>query len=305
MSVIEDKSTDNTQISKKSSSSRGFLAGVCGATVGVLVTCPLEVIKTRTQSTLHKSLGIKGIATSMVDIVRTEGLRSLWKGGFLMTLSVVPSRGLNFLVYGSTKEYLSSKPKFSLYPSVIATLSSVLAGATAFTIMNPLWVIKTRFQLQTNTQTSGPAASSNYRSIKDAIINIHHKEGFQGFFKGIFVSYIGLSETAIQFTTYDYIKRLMAANNGDKPPSKLSLFLNAAFSKLIATTATYPHEVWRTRVREVRSDGTKPRMWSEFKNMCKEGRRGLYAGYEAHVLKTVPNAAIMFVIVEYVLDNRL
>ena len=31
----------------------------------------------------------------------------------------------------------------------------------------------------------------------------------------------------------------------------------------------------------------------------------MYAGYEAHVLRTVPNAAIMFLIVEVVLNNSL
>ncbi|CBK21682.2 uncharacterized protein [Blastocystis hominis] len=45
---------------------------------------------------------------------------------------------------------------------------------------------------------------------------------------------------------------------------------------------------------------------SSFKALYREaGMRGMYAGFTAHVLRTVPNAAIMFVIVEVLLNNSL
>ena len=43
-----------------------------------------------------------------------------------------------------------------------------------------------------------------------------------------------------------------------------------------------------------------------FKSVYKQsGMRGMYAGYEAHVCRTVPNAAIMFLMVEILLNNSL
>ena len=86
----------------------------------------------------------------------------------------------------------------------------------------------------------------------------------------------------------------------------MQLFGSAATAKLIATTLTYPHEVVRTRMRE-RTEGKEyATLISSFKNLYKQnGFRGLYAGYEAHVLRTVPNAAIMFMIVELILHNSL
>lgn len=37
----------------------------------------------------------------------------------------------------------------------------------------------------------------------DAIRRIYHEEGMKSFFRGLSVSYLGLTETAIQFTWFD------------------------------------------------------------------------------------------------------
>ncbi|KNB46222.1 mitochondrial carrier family protein [Blastocystis sp. subtype 4] len=105
----------------------------------------------------------------------------------------------------------------------------------------------------------------------DAVRRIYREEGLRAFFRGLSVSYLGLTETAIQFTCYDIFKRKLGDN-----PSKLQLFGTAAAAKLIATTLTYPHEVVRTRMRE-RTEGKEyATLISSFKNLYKQsGCRGL------------------------------
>ena len=53
--------------------------------------------------------------------------------------------------------YESSKSQFEKYfPTMSSTLNalsrSILAGATAVTFCNPVWVVKTRIQLQNNVE---------------------------------------------------------------------------------------------------------------------------------------------------------
>ncbi|KAJ1475911.1 mitochondrial carrier domain-containing protein, partial [Baffinella frigidus] len=69
----------------------------------------------------------------------------------------------------------------------------------------------------------------------------------------------------------------------------------AASAKVVASASTYPHEVIRTRMRERGAHdlyktafGCVRRVWAE------HGVRGLYAGMHTHLLRVVPNTAIIF-----------
>jgi len=159
----------------------------------------------------------------------------------------------------------------------------------------------------------GGAGQKVYAGYGDAIMTIFKEEGVAGFYKGITASYWGCSEGAIQFVIYEQIKtKLLRKKNEERealglPPtdqlSKTTYFCSAAAAKMVAAVAVYPHEVARTRLREQARNGVfkYDGMWQALAVIGKEeGRAGLYSGMGVHLLKVVPNSALMFLTYEVV-----
>jgi solute carrier family 25 protein 33/36 len=76
----------------------------------------------------------------------------------------------------------------------------------------------------------------------------------------------------------------------------------ASVAKLIAAAATYPHEVIRTRLREANNTKYDGLVSGLIRIGKEEGYRGLYGGMGAHLIRVVPNAAIMFLTYEMVVQ---
>lgn len=152
-----------------------------------------------------------------------------------------------------------------------------------------------------------------------------NEQGVAGLYRGLIPSIWGVSETAIQFVLYERLKTILASRHAaaalplphaQTPADKLAAhdkkgqdtavdaspalrnleYVGAAASaKLVASSVTYPHEVIRTRLRErgasqIYSSALQcvRRVWVE------EGVRGLYGGLGTHLLRVVPNTAILF-----------
>jgi solute carrier family 25 protein 33/36 len=77
----------------------------------------------------------------------------------------------------------------------------------------------------------------------------------------------------------------------------------AATARLVATSLTYPHEVLRTRVREEHVGGRQySSMLGSVRSVLRsDGVAGLYRGIGVHMMRVVPNAAILFTVYEAVL----
>uniref|UniRef100_A0A8C3T0U0 Solute carrier family 25 member 36 n=1 Tax=Chelydra serpentina TaxID=8475 RepID=A0A8C3T0U0_CHESE len=300
---------------------------ICGGTVGAILTCPLEVVKTRLQSSsvtlyiseVHLST-LNGASVNRVTrvspgplhclkmILQKEGPRSLFRGLGPNLVGVAPSRAIYFAAYSNCKEKLNNI--FEPDSTQVHMISAGVAGFTAITATNPIWLIKTRLQL--DARNRGERQMSAFECVR----KVYHSDGIKGFYRGMSASYAGISETVIHFVIYESIKRKLlefktasSMDNEDESVKEASDFVGmmmaAATSKTCATSIAYPHEVVRTRLRE---EGTKYRAFFQTLSLLvrEEGYGSLYRGLTTHLIRQIPNTAIMmstYELVVYLLNG--
>lgn len=286
-----------------------FSGGVAG-TVASTITNPLEVIKTQLQSSNAAKGGIFGSKNPVAlakSIMERDGFPGFFRGLPPTLIGIIPSRSVYFYFYQRCKVAMGPYAPEGSVPN--ALVSGFFAGVAGNTLTNPIWMVRARMQILAD-ETAGQRM---YVGYTDAITTIFKEEGIQGFYKGISASYWGCTEGAMQFILYEQIKtKLLTIQNnkrraqGRRPTDQLpksTYFMSAAAAKLVAAIATYPHEVARTRMREQAREGVfkYSGMWPTLRAIAaEEGTHGLYSGMGVHLVKVVPNSALMFLTYEVV-----
>lgn len=238
-----------------------------GGTIGCIVTCPLEVVKTRLQSSvvnLHIApatsytttpgpgctASVRSLRASSISnhfflvrfirhIVETEGTKALFKGLGPNLVGVAPSRAIYFCTYSFAKRICNEHFPSPDSPPV-HICSAAAAGFASSTATNPIWFVKTRLQLDQSRYGTTTAWS--------CIKSIYREAGLTGFYKGITASYFGISETITHFVIYEFIKsklrerRLREYGPDSNDSYNFFQFMAAgAVSKTIASIFAYPH----------------------------------------------------------------
>ncbi|KAH8802795.1 mitochondrial carrier protein-like protein RIM2 [Xylogone sp. PMI_703] len=318
-----------------------FVAGGIGGMTAAAVTAPLDVLKTRLQSDFYqaqlaqnrRALGISPhthlspVRTALLhfretfqilnSVHKVEGWRALFKGLGPNLVGVVPARSINFFVVGNGKRIISEYGNHGKDAAWVTLCAAALAGVVTSTVTNPIWLIKTRLQLDKNIVEQGGQAKRRYKNSWDCIKQVVRHEGIRGLYKGMSASYLGVTESTLQWVLYDQMKKRLkhreeiiilsgrAKTWWDNTVEWTGNLGAAGSAKFVAAMATYPHEVVRTRLRQAPMEDGRPKytgLVQCFKVVWKEeGMVALYGGLTPHLLRTVPSAAIMFGIYEGIL----
>lgn len=208
--------------------------------------------------------------------------------------SLIPIRSINFYTYGNGKRLIGEYFNHGNSDATWVHLSAAIcAGVVTSTATNPIWLVKTRLQL--DKETSGAAGKvRQYRNSIDCTVKVLREEGVRGLYRGLTASYLGVSESTLQWVLYEKMKGYLArreekriasgreANSWDSFVDWGGKLGAAGSAKLFAAMLTYPHEVVRTRLRQRPTDGGKPKytgLVQCFKTVWKEeGLVSMYGG---------------------------
>lgn len=257
------------------------------------------------------------------DIYREESPRALFKGLGPTLVGVVPARSINFFTYGNGKQIIANRFNNGEENSWVHLTAAALAGIATGSATNPIWVVKTRLQLEAHRPSEAPVGRSFFGGSVGMIKKIFREEGVRGFYKGLSASYLGVTEGTIQWVLYERLKALTGGTQGKGGVQEwLGMLGSAGTAKCVASLITYPHEVRiaqhsvtkpmmqartqviRTRLRQPLVDG-KMKYTGLLQTLrlviAEEGARSLYGGLSAHLMRVIPNAAVMYSIYEAVL----
>lgn len=323
------------------------MAGASSGLIAGIIACPLDVIRTKLQvqgaaiAAARRSGGMdalppdhqttKGrLIRSTLVIWRDDGFKGFYRGLGPIVCGYFPSWAITFGVYGKVRQELDQRLG-TTRPTVNNILASIPAGLLSTLATHPIWVVKVRLQTQESAPGRGGGMPYHYRSSFDCARRLYANGGVPQLYAGVAVALLGVSHLAIQFPLYEALRRRftggqMGQVSGEsRARHQLGILAASSLSKIIATSATYPHEVIRTRMQTAEKAprgarnpldpslpvvqlraGAGPRYVSIMKTvrtiLIEEGWRGLYCGMGTGMIRTVPASAVTFFSYEYILE---
>ena len=222
--MAETKST----VSKKAAAP--LVAGVLGGTVSTVLLYPLDLIKVRLQvneDAATQSVRMKRLNSWTVfrTVLKHEGVAGLYQGlNPAVVGSAVSWGGYLFLYEGMKKRYRQYKDPdntsgsyfFSAGEHFVLACSS---GAVLVALTNPVWLIKTRMQLQMTQTAKSQGMKDPYTGIFDAARTIVREEGVAALYKGAVPALVLTSHGGVQFMVYEYLQEYFQFSRAERDPA--------------------------------------------------------------------------------------
>jgi len=149
----------------------------------------------------------------MVKISEEEGTLALWNG-CMASLVLVSNPTIQFVVYDKIKSIFTLRATLqgrSHLNGLEIFIIGAIAKAVATVLTYPIQLAQSRMRAhKTASKEEGKKNQDSYTGTLDCLIKIFRKDGFFGWFRGLFVKLLQTVLTAaFQFMTYEYIARMI------------------------------------------------------------------------------------------------
>lgn len=174
---------------------RRLLSGACAGMTATALTHPLDTVRLRLALPGHE---YNGMAHAIKQMVRHEGVGSLYKGLAPTLVGIAPYAALNFASYDLLKAiaYKDHKPQ----SPVTNFFLGAVAGTISATVCYPLDTVRRRMQMK------GDVYQGQFHAMK----TILQKEGMRGFYRGWAANTLKVvPQNAIRFVAYEFLKKML------------------------------------------------------------------------------------------------
>ncbi|KNH08035.1 mitochondrial carrier protein [Perkinsela sp. CCAP 1560/4] len=219
---------------------------------------PIDSVKYRimsqdgsTKYNYHKTgKDFSGLYRGFRDTYRYEGISALYRGVGLAMFASVISWGIYMIVY---KYLLFFYNKHSIGNSIVFDYgASLIASMLCALFTNPIWLIKTRMQLQDRTATD----VVYYKSFIHGGRVIVRTEGFLALFRGLVPQMLLSLPNALYIPMYELFKRSfvqIASPHSDRHCNMWEIFICSCIAKTIITVLSNPLLVIKTKMQDHRN----------------------------------------------------
>ncbi|VDL59297.1 unnamed protein product [Hymenolepis diminuta] len=299
----------------------GCFSGFCGRAC----VQPLDVVKVRFQlqvepiSAVQESAKYRSVFQAIKCIAKEEGFGAFWKGHLSSQILAVSYSGIQFTSFELfTRWYtyltrgIQGDPETRQFiASAVNFICGCLAGVTAATCTQPLDVLKTRFIAQGEPRI--------YNNIREAIVSIAKKEGFQGFFRGLSPSILLTApQTGLNFAVYKLTVNLfelwdtrVLGRLPTDPSADTSMVRSVtagSVAGMVSKCLVYPMDVAKKRLQvqgfeDARSYFGRPLIVRGLRDCIvktwrNEGMAGLFKGLQPSILKACISMGCRFAVYE-------
>ncbi|KAH9569098.1 hypothetical protein CY35_03G114300 [Sphagnum magellanicum] len=189
------------------------LAGLVSSMASQTVFVPLDVVSQRlmVQGT-PGATKYNGSIDAIRKILRTDGIRGLYRGFGMSVLTYSPSSAVWWAAYGSSQRLIwrhlgygtgkEKQPPSQAEVVLVQASGGVVAGGTSALATTPMDTVKTRLQVMSSEGGGRP-------TIKQTVKQLLRDDGWWGFYKGVGPRFLSMSLWGTSMiTTYEFLKRL-------------------------------------------------------------------------------------------------
>ncbi|CAG8493782.1 8257_t:CDS:2 [Ambispora leptoticha] len=192
----------------------------------------------------------------------------------------------------------SAENSFSMSPMEAAFCGGIAGMASRQLQADAIKRMKRAILSQDNIIANESRIPRKYNGMLHAFSLIIREEGFLALWKGnLSAQYLYLTYGSVQFLTYHELEKRSSSSEALQKllPKNAWSFVNGATCGTVATVATYPFDLLRTRFAAQGHSKSYKTVGQAIKKIYRdEGLRGFYRGVSPTVIQIIPYMGIMF-----------